>query len=112
MQTIIFSPPVTFLILLVFIWLMALWCSKLAIKHGTVKERVSEAYSCGEQFSEHLIQPDYSQFFPFAFFFTILHVVALVIATVPTETLETFWMAITYLAVALIGMVTLLRKGN
>ena len=32
------------------------------------------------------VQPDYGQFFPFAFFFTILHVVALMVATVPAGT--------------------------
>ncbi|MFA5875380.1 MAG: hypothetical protein WC901_01650 [Candidatus Margulisiibacteriota bacterium] len=112
MQQMLLTPPITFLVLLAFIWLIALWCAKLSIKHGTTKERVSEAYSCGEEFSGHMIQPDYSQFFPFAFFFTILHVVALIIATVPAETIETFVMAIIYLAVALICMVTLLKKGN
>ncbi len=48
--------------------------------------------------------------FPFAFFFTILHVVALVIATVPTETIETFAIAVVYVVGAIIGLFILLRK--
>jgi hypothetical protein len=40
-------------------------------------------YACGEDLPTHMIQPDYGQFFPFAFFFTILHVVALTATTVP-----------------------------
>ncbi len=29
-------------------------------------------YACGEDMPSHLMQPDYSQFFPFAFFFTVI----------------------------------------
>ena len=57
-----------------------------------------------------MIQPDYSQFFPFAFFFTMLHVVALMIATVPVGTETPFLLPVVYVIGAIIGLVILLRK--
>jgi len=42
-----------------------------------------KAYACGEDIPQTMVQPDYGQFFPFAFFFTILHVVALTVTTLP-----------------------------
>jgi NADH-quinone oxidoreductase subunit A len=56
-----------------------------------------------------MIQPDYSQFFPFAFFFTVLHVVALVIATIPVAP-DTITIALVYILVASVGLLTLLRR--
>jgi NADH-quinone oxidoreductase subunit A len=73
-------------------------------------EESKKAYSCGEEFSGHLIQPDYSQFFPFAFFFTVLHVVAMVVATIPAQTQGVLAMAIVYVIGAIIGLLILLRK--
>jgi len=103
-------PPIVFLILLAAIVFLSQIFSKWAFRKTDATKESKKAYSCGEEFSGHLIQPDYSQFFPFAFFFTILHVVALVIATVPMETIETFDMAVLYIAGAIIGLFILLRK--
>ena len=73
---------------------------------GTLKP-----YACGEDMPEHAcIQPDYGQFFPFAFFFTILHVVALMATTVPVETASTFVLALVYIAGAVVGLTVLYRK--
>lgn len=104
-------PPVIFIILLVFISLLSYLFSKCAFKKkGGQTESSKTAYSCGEEFTEHLIQPDYSRFFPFAFFFTLLHVVALVIATVPTETAGTFAISVVYVLGAVIGLFILLSE--
>ena len=56
--------------------------SRLALRKGRTGAG-AEPYACGEDLPDHMIQPDYGQFFPFAFFFTILHVVALMATTVP-----------------------------
>jgi len=88
------SPPIVFLmIMLTAIFVMYL-LSKLALKPKKVSEGLTKEYSCGEEIKTHMIQPDYSQFVPFPFYFTILHVAALMIATVPMATLETFFIAI------------------
>jgi NADH:ubiquinone oxidoreductase subunit 3 (subunit A) len=110
MEEIFFSPPVAFLLILAVVSALAWLGSRGAFQKDKEPSGAKESYACGEDFQDHLIQPDYSQFFPFAFFFTILHVVTLVIATVPTETLETFAMAVVYVAGAIIGLLILLRK--
>ena len=48
--------------------------------------------------------------FPFAFYFTILHVVALMAATVPVETLGTFLIAVVYVAGGIVGLFVLYRR--
>lgn len=104
-------PPVTFVIILTVIILISWLFSRCAYRRkGEQDRKTKKAYSCGEEFDEHLIQPDYSRFFPFAYFFTILHVVALVIATVPTETIETFTIAVVYLIGAVFGLFILLSE--
>ena len=71
---------------------------------------MKKSYACGEDVPTHLIQPDYTQFFPFAFFFTILHVIALIAATVPFETFETFTIAVIYILGAIVGLSILFRR--
>jgi NADH-quinone oxidoreductase subunit A len=84
--------------------------SMLSIKPKSHGEGETKSYACGEDVPTNLMQPDYSQFFPFAFFFTVLHVVALMIATVPIETMESFSIAVIYIAGALVGMAILFRR--
>ncbi|MCX5716542.1 MAG: hypothetical protein NTV07_06835 [Candidatus Omnitrophica bacterium] len=106
-------PPFAFLIILAAgILMLRLFarCSFRSNKQQT--EGSKKSYACGEDFNEHMIQPDYSSFFPFAFFFTILHVVALVIATLPLETnaVRAIVIAVIFLSGAVIGLLTLLRE--
>jgi len=100
------SPPVAFLILLVVVVFM-MYLSKFMAAKGTVSAGKEEAYASGEDFKVHKVQPDYSQFFPFAFFFTIMHVVALIVATVPKEI---SLMAYVYVFVAVLSLLILFRK--
>ena len=110
MNGILLSPPVAFVVVLIAMMLFARLLSTISAKPKTHGEGEGKSYACGEDVPTNMMQPDYSQFFPFAFFFTILHVVALVIATVPTETIETFVMAALYVGGAVIGLMILLRK--
>jgi NADH:ubiquinone oxidoreductase subunit 3 (subunit A) len=110
MDKLLLSPPVAFLIMLGVVTLFATALSKLSLKPKKHGEGEGKSYACGEDVPTHLMQPDYSQFFPFAFFFTVLHVVALMIATVPIETMESFSIAIIYIAGALVGMAILFRR--
>lgn len=110
LNTILFSPPGAFIITFLAVAVLAKACGTFASRKRQDQADAKKAYACGEDFKRHLIQPDYSQFFPFAFFFTILHVVALVIATVPAETVEIFAIAVVYVTGAIIGLLILLRK--
>ncbi|MDD5019158.1 MAG: hypothetical protein PHH75_05925 [Candidatus Omnitrophica bacterium] len=104
------EPPVAFLIILCVTTLAALFLSRCAFHNDRPAAGSKKPYACGEDFVQHQIQPDYSQFFPFAFFFTMLHVVALIVATVPIETVESFAMAVVYVIGAIIGLLILLKK--
>jgi hypothetical protein len=109
-QGILLTPPAASIIVLLAMILFARFCSLFTFRKRKVQADSKKAYACGEDFKDHMIQPDYSQFFPFAFFFTILHVVALVIATVPVESVESFAMAIVYIVAAVIGLFILLGE--
>jgi NADH-quinone oxidoreductase subunit A len=110
MDRLLLSPPIAFLIILGVTLLFAAALSKLSFKPKSHGEGETKSYACGEDIPTNLMQPDYSQFFPFAFFFTVLHVVTLIIATVPIETMESFSIAVIYIAGALVGMAILFRR--
>ncbi len=106
----ILSPPVVFIVVFVFIRLLARLCSALSFKSQKHTEGTREPYACGEDAYNHFAQPDYSIFFSFAFFFTLAHVATLVVTSVPRETLSSFVMAVTYILGAVLGLSILLRK--
>jgi NADH-quinone oxidoreductase subunit A len=104
------TPPVVFIAVLVAALFFAYVLSKLALKPKNIPAGLTKEYSCGEDIKTHMIQPDYSQFFPFAFYFTILHVVALMIATVPMATIQTFMIAVVYILGAIVGLFVLYKR--
>jgi len=111
MNNILLAPPVAFVIVLVTMILLARALSAISFKNnGKAVEDIGKSYACGENVPTHLMQPDYSQFFPFAFFFTVLHVITLMIATVPMETIESFSIAIIYILGAMVGLSILFRR--
>lgn len=106
MNNFLLLPPLAFIIFL----LLSLGLSKvttLISAKGTESYGKTQAYACGQDVQFHKAQPDYSQFFPFAFFFTIMHVVALIIATVPSGLSG---MAALYLVTALLALFILFRR--
>ncbi|MCU0652205.1 MAG: hypothetical protein MUC39_04625 [Candidatus Omnitrophica bacterium] len=91
----LFTPPLVFLIIFFLILFLSSLFSWLAWQRKDKRtEGAGKAYACGEDVKDHLAQPDYSQFFPFAFFFTIAHVATLMMTTVPSETAETLVLAV------------------
>ena len=112
MNSLLLIPPIAFLILVV---AMLLQLRGMRIFSAGLKkpERVGgrlEPYACGEDAYDHRAQPDYSQFFPFAFFFTIMHVVALILATLPKGSMGASLLAGFYLIAAAVGLVILFRR--
>ena len=108
MNSFLLLPPVVFVIILVTVLLFAHFASKLSMK-GKEASGKRKAYACGEDLGEHRLQPDYSQFFSFAFFFTIMHVVVLVIATAPVGFLVSI-MGCIYIAAAVVALLILFRR--
>ncbi|MFH1223891.1 MAG: hypothetical protein V1647_06085 [Pseudomonadota bacterium] len=103
-------PPIVFFIILVVVSIQAYFMKKLAFQ-GKDEPGKNKAYACGEDVSDHRVQPDYRQFFPFAFFFTIMHVVALVIATAPNpSSMSDVFVPALYVVCAIIGLLILFRR--
>ncbi len=109
-EGILLSPPLVFIIILGAVLSISLVLSKLAFRPAKRVEGLTKPYTGGEDIVDNMIQPDYSQFFPFAFYFTILHVVALMVAAVPTATIETVLIAVIYIVGAIVGLLVLYRR--
>ncbi len=103
---ILLAPPIVFVIfLLVSSGFSGL--TRMISAKGTDSPGKTKAYACGEDIQINRVQPDYTQFFPFAFFFTIMHVVVLIIATVPQGIT---WLAFVYLLAAVMALIILFKK--
>jgi NADH-quinone oxidoreductase subunit A len=110
-ESLLLSPPVVFIIVLGVVLSLSFVLSKLLVfKPKRRVEGLTKSYACGEDIADSMIQPDYSQFFPFAFYFTILHVVTLMIASVPAATIETILIAVIYIIGAIVGLLVLYRR--
>lgn len=110
MNNILLSPPAAFVIVLVSMTAFSGLLSALSVKTKKHSQGTGKSYACGEDVPTNMMQPDYSQFFPFAFFFTLLHVFALTIATVPELTSSSMILAVIYITAAITGLVILFRR--
>lgn len=110
MNNSLLTPPIAFLIILSVSIAISFPFSKLSFKGKKKSEESGDSYACGEDLYDHMVQPDYSNFFPFAFFFTLAHVGTLIIATVPIETIKSFDMAVVYIIGIIVGLSILFRK--
>ncbi len=103
-------PPVALTLMVLIVWALSFASRTLSFKRRESRGALDKPYAGGEDVQRHRFQPDYSQFFPFAFFFTILHVVALIVATSPARTLESVATAAIYVFGALLGLFILFRR--
>ena len=104
------TPPIAFSIILFTTILLVYLFSKLSFKSKTHTAGSKEPYACGEDNYNNMAHPDYSIFFPFAFFFTIAHVGTLIITTIPVATLKNLNIAALYIVGLIVGLTVLLRK--
>ena len=106
MVGLLYSPPIVFLIFLV-IFLASTKLFSLYAYSSVQREHGLDAYACGQRNVRHYVNPDYSQFFPFAFFFTIRHVWVLVVATVSYEALL---LPLVYVAAGILARVIIFKN--
>lgn len=104
------SPPGAFIVMIIFVALLSYLFSKLSFRGKKRTGGSEEPYACGEDDYDHMAQPNYSQFFPFAFFFTIAHVATLMLTSLPVETLKIMVMALIYISAVIVGLVILLER--
>jgi NADH:ubiquinone oxidoreductase subunit 3 (subunit A) len=102
------SPPVAFVLLLAIAGLLYLLGKRMAPKLTRVGGKL-ETYACGENIPGTKVQFGYRLFFFVALFFTIMHVAALVIATVPAGKIALF--AVLYLAVIFLSIMALVTRS-
>ena len=82
MENILLFPPVTLVISFFLIWLFSRMTAGLRpMPKKDHKSGKLDPYACGEDYGEHKIEPDYKTYYPFAIFFTIMHVAGLTIAS-------------------------------
>jgi NADH-quinone oxidoreductase subunit A len=106
MKSVLLIPPVAFFIYFLITFLISKLTMLTAAK-GVNLPGKEKAYACGENVSGSKAQPDYSEFFPFAFFFTIMHVTVLVISTVPPDVII---LPAVYLVTAAVSILILFRR--
>lgn len=106
MEKLIYTPPIVFLIFIVTFFLCSNGFSRYS-HQATQRKRTLDAYACGQRDVQHYVNPDYSQFFKFAYFFTIMHVLVLVVATAPYETL---FLPIVYIMSGILAMVIIFKR--
>ena len=110
MSSWLLSPPAAFVILLLAGIITAKILSKIAYEPVEHAAAETTAYACGEDTYDAKVQPDYSSFFPFAFFFTLAHVTTLILAIMPAVSLTTLILALIYIEGAVVALFILYRK--
>jgi NADH-quinone oxidoreductase subunit A len=110
MSMLLLVPPVALTILVMVVWVLSTASGSLSFKRTGARGALDKPYAGGETIEKHRVQIDYGQFFPFAFFFTILHVVTLVVATSPARTLQGLSVSVIYVLGALLGLFILFRR--
>jgi len=108
-QNLLLAPAVLFIVVLAFAALLSYLFSLLSFRKAGTKSS-GKPYACGEEHYDVYAQPDYSSFFPFAFFFTIAHVATLIIASIPFITVPIAIMAGLYILTMMTGLFILLWR--
>jgi len=110
MSVLLLVPPVALTILVMVVWALSGASGSLSFKRTGGQGALEKPYAGGENIATHRVQVDYGQFFPFAFFFTILHVVTLVVSTSPARNLQGLGISLIYVMGALLGLLILFRR--
>lgn len=104
-----FWPPVAFIVMLFAVLGFSWLCARFSLRPGQHAKDQRQPYACGERDYNHSARPDYSAFFPFAFFFTIAHVAALTMTAIPASP-RALAPAALYMAGIVSGLCILMRK--
>lgn len=102
------SPPVAFFVFLGAAFLLYALGGKMAPKLTKAGGKLA-TYACGENIPGVKVQFGYRLFFFVALFFTIMHVAALIIATIPAGKIGLF--AIFYLLMIFLAIMALITRS-
>ncbi len=87
----ILFPGIVFIVSLIIVLLFSRYTEDImATNTSSAKDKKESetVYACGEEYEGKKAEPDYNKFFPFAVFFTIMHVAALMIATLASASVK------------------------
>ena len=107
-QQFIVSTPVLFVTFLLLLMLLSVYLKRKADKTPSGKHAF-DPYACGqsEDAVSQYVNPNFRRMFYLAFFFTIMHVLVMIVATAPKgHTL----MPVVYIVVGALAMLILFRK--
>ena len=110
MSVYLLVPPVAFALLVIVVWLLFAATGPLAYRRKAERGALDKPYAGGEDLASQRLQPDYAQFFPFAFFFTVMHVVALVLTTIPSGDVAAHGLGLVYVFGAIVALLILFRN--
>ncbi len=108
MIDILVSPPIAFLIFLALFYLLYWFGSLMAPKLKKVGGKLT-SYACGEDVPGVKVQFGYRLFFFIALFFTMMHVAALVVATLPAGPIVIFGLC--YLGMIFLSVLALITRS-
>jgi len=106
MKTVLFSPPVLFILAFLIFIGISKYLSRFESK-GRIGEHGLDSYACGQRDVPNYVNPDYSQFFIYAFVFTVAHILILVVATAP---LTTNSLPVVYIVAGMLALIIALKR--
>ena len=107
--TLLFTPLFVFLIFLLVSYLIYRLGGAMALKTKSQSAAKLSTYACGEEFEGGKLQQSFT-LFHVAFIFTIIHIAALVIATIPNGDNALF--GLIFIASVLISVAALVTSGG
>ncbi|MCE5188338.1 MAG: hypothetical protein LLF75_04050 [Eubacteriales bacterium] len=102
------TTPVVFLLFLLLLALLSFYLKRKADKTPAGKHTL-DPYACGQSKDavSQYVNPNFQRMFYLAFFFTVMHVLVMIVATAPKgHTL----MPVAYIGVGVLAMLILFRK--
>jgi NADH-quinone oxidoreductase subunit A len=105
---ILLSPPLAFLAFLAIFYIVYFLAGRLAPKLNAVGGKL-KSYACGEDIPGSKLQFGYRLFFFIALFFTMMHVAALVVATLPSGPIAFF--GLFYLGMIFLSVASLITRN-
>jgi NADH:ubiquinone oxidoreductase subunit 3 (subunit A) len=104
---ILLSPPIAFMVF-IGVGLLFYVLGRAMAPRTNMTEAKGTPYACGEDAPMQKAQVSYRLFFSLAIFFTVMHVAALVVATLPTGPIA--WLGIVYLVIIMLSVFALVTK--
>lgn len=100
-MNILLYPPFAFIISLAIVLLFGKLIKGFEPRFSK-SQQSTKTYACGEEFEAKKLSPGYEEFYPYAIFFTVLHVVAIMLMTIAFTSSIPISIPIIYLLVIIV----------